>query len=153
MGSVSYRRLLLGSATAKVLHHPECPIWTDAYSEQATPGENFVPRSTLRNRFGGSKRAPMFLTSAYQAELRIVHAIPAMSPPFPVQYLDAEFATSTAVEARRRIATLQTGFATEASVAIEAGEPAKVVPDIGREFAADLFVVPCDPSLNGLCLN
>ena len=34
-GFGGYRRLLLGSVTAKVLHELDCPIWTDVHSEQA----------------------------------------------------------------------------------------------------------------------
>ena len=42
-----YRRLLLGSVTAKVLHDLDCPIWTDVHAESAPILENIHVRRIL----------------------------------------------------------------------------------------------------------
>jgi nucleotide-binding universal stress UspA family protein len=141
-----YRRLLLGSVTAKALHDLDCPIWTDVHSEHAPALEKITCRRVLCAVDLEDQSARLlswgtFLASEYQAELRVVHAIPALESSLPGRYLDAEFVTSIAVEAESRIAALQSRCGSKASVAIEAGEPAKVVADIAREFAADLLII------------
>jgi nucleotide-binding universal stress UspA family protein len=141
-----YRRLLLGSVTAKALHDLDCPIWTDVHSEQAPDLEKITCRRVLcavdlEEQSSRLLSWGSFLANEYQAELRVVHAIPAAEGGIPGRYLDAEFVTSVAVEAKNRIAALQTSCGSKASVAIEAGEPAKVVADIAREFAADLLII------------
>ena len=34
-----YRRFLLGSVTAKVLHDSDCPVWTTTHIEEAPPAQ------------------------------------------------------------------------------------------------------------------
>jgi hypothetical protein len=46
-GRGTFRRLLLGSVTAKVLHDLECPVWTDVHSETAPPIEEIHCRRIL----------------------------------------------------------------------------------------------------------
>jgi nucleotide-binding universal stress UspA family protein len=45
-GYGAFRRFLLGSVTAKVLHDGDCPIWTGAHVEEETVGE-FAIRNVL----------------------------------------------------------------------------------------------------------
>jgi nucleotide-binding universal stress UspA family protein len=141
-----YRRLLLGSVTAKVLHDLECPVWTDVHSEQAPALEEITCRRVLcaidlEDQSACVLSWGALLAGEYQAELRIVHAIPAVEAGVPGRSFDTEFVSSIAAEAKSRIAGVQASCGTKASVAIEAGEPAKVVTDIAREFAADLLII------------
>jgi nucleotide-binding universal stress UspA family protein len=141
-----YRRLLLGSVAAKVLHDLECPVWTDVHSEQAPPLERITCRRVLcaidlEDQSGCLLRWGAFLAGEYQADLRIVHAIPAAEGGVPGRYLDSEFVASIAAEAKSRIATLQSSCGTKASVEIEVGDPAKVVADVARAFAADILII------------
>jgi nucleotide-binding universal stress UspA family protein len=141
-----YRRLLLGSVTAKVLHDLECPVWTDVHSEQAPALEEITCRRVLcaidlEDQSACLLRWGAFLAGEYQADLRIVHAIPVAEGGLPGRYFDTEFVASIAAEAKSRIATLQTSCGTKASVEIEAGDPAKVVADVARAFAADLLII------------
>jgi nucleotide-binding universal stress UspA family protein len=43
----SFRRLLIGSVTAKVLHDLDCPVWTSAHVETAPPLEQIHCRRVL----------------------------------------------------------------------------------------------------------
>ena len=47
LGSGGFRRFLLGSVTAKVLHDADCPVWTGVHLEQAPPLEKIVFRNFL----------------------------------------------------------------------------------------------------------
>ena len=42
-----YRRFLLGSITAKVLHDAECPVWTDVHARGADSCEDRLQESAL----------------------------------------------------------------------------------------------------------
>lgn len=141
-----YRRLLLGSVTAKVLHDVDCPVWTDVHAEQAPALEDISCRRILcaidlEEQSACILQWGAFLANEYQAELKIVHAIPAIAAAAGARYLDTEFAASVAVEAKSRIGALQNGCGTNAPVAVEAGDPAKVVADVAREFGADLLII------------
>ena len=48
-----FRRLLLGSVTAKVLHDADCPVWTGLHPERCdSAGRDFDPKDSVR---GGSR--------------------------------------------------------------------------------------------------
>ncbi|MBV8903985.1 MAG: universal stress protein, partial [Acidobacteriia bacterium] len=72
-----FRRLLLGSVTAKVLHDSECPVWTDAHLE-ATPLESRLPYGNvlcavdLRSRSTALIQWAARLAEYFHASLRLV---------------------------------------------------------------------------------
>ena len=46
-----FRKMLLGSVTAKVLHDASCPVWTSSHTEHVTPGPLSISDRSVRPRF------------------------------------------------------------------------------------------------------
>lgn len=75
-GSTRFRQLLLGSVTAGVLHDTECPVWTTAHAEAATPFQPY--RSVLcaidlgHASVAVLRQAGLF-ASRYGAPLHVMH--------------------------------------------------------------------------------
>jgi nucleotide-binding universal stress UspA family protein len=75
-----FRRLLLGSVTAKVLHDAECPVWTAAHVEERPCQNHLACRSILCAVDGTPKSVPLMQWAAAIAKdvgatLRLVHVI------------------------------------------------------------------------------
>jgi len=90
-GNGVFRRFLLGSVTAKVLHDAECPVWTGAHLE-APPAHQ---RCEIRNvlcavDFGPQTRKTLYwaadLARALGAKLTAVHAVLETPPNLPDRY-------------------------------------------------------------------
>jgi nucleotide-binding universal stress UspA family protein len=85
-GEGVFRRLLLGSATASVLHDAECPVWTTAHCADGGP----LPTSyrTIVCAIDLGPRTPEVLRLAtlfardFNARLEVMHSIPAIDPRF-----------------------------------------------------------------------
>jgi nucleotide-binding universal stress UspA family protein len=141
-----FRRLLLGSTTAKILHDLECPIWTDVHAEDAPDLENIVCRKILC-AIGMDEQSncllgwSAYLAAEYQAELGIVHAVPAVEASAPARFLDQEFSAYLTAEARKRITGLLQTRGVKAATFIEAGEPATVAANVAKNFGADLLLI------------
>ena len=129
-----YRRLILGSTSAKVLHDADCPVWTGVHLENAPPLESVTCKrivcaldlkpSSIRVLDWAAR-----LSEEYQAEITLVHVIPAG---------EAENAHSAALE---NIKQLQEAAHARAVVRVETGEVSKVVAELGGELKADLLVI------------
>ena len=78
-GRGAFRRLLLGSVTAKVLHDATCPVWTSSHTEHVTPAR--YPYRTvacavdLSERSGETLRWSSQFASEQNAAMHVVHAI------------------------------------------------------------------------------
>lgn len=141
-----FRRLLLGSVTAKVLHDVSCPVWTGVHSEQAPPLERITCSKVicaldLSIRSRAVLEWASALAGEYGAELGIVHAIPPIEASAAAQFLDEAYVVDLAVAARSVIADLQEDLGTTAQVFVEGGETAKVVRCAAKQFGADLLVI------------
>jgi len=91
-GHGAFRRFLLGSVTAKVLHDAECPVWTGTHLAGAAPADlsevrhvmcavNFGPQSTKALRWAAD------LASELDAELTVVHAVQETPANLPERYM------------------------------------------------------------------
>src|ERR1017187_8997080 len=77
-----YRRLILGSTSAKVLHDADCPVWTGVHLENAPPVGSVACQRILCavDLKAASARVLDWaghLAEEYQAELTLVHVTPA----------------------------------------------------------------------------
>jgi len=80
-GYGTFRRALLGSVTAKVLHDVVCPVWTDAHVEVPLATVQLDCNSILCAVDLDPKNIPLIrhaaeLGSVFTAKVRLVHAIP-----------------------------------------------------------------------------
>jgi nucleotide-binding universal stress UspA family protein len=127
-GYGTFRRFILGSVTAKVLHDAECPVWTGVHMEQVAPLETIVFRNVLCAVDLGKQSALALewatrFASEFQAKLTIVHAL-------------AGLGDETA-----RIGQLQASAGSDAEVRIVSGEVPAAVRSCAEETQADLLVI------------
>ncbi len=141
-----FRRLLLGSVTAKVLHDVDCPVWTSIHADSAPPLEDIHCRRILCAVDLGERSQSVLewaasMAGEYQSTLGIVHATPQLTPTYSSWNLEQEFAQTVATEASKVIGSLQAAAHTAATVFVRPGDPAKVVSCCAKDFGADLLVM------------
>src|SRR5579859_1126148 len=130
-GHGPYRRFLLGSVTAKVLHDADCPVWTASHLENAPPVENISIRNILcavdldsqglKALQWGAK-----LAAEFQAKLAVLHVIPE-----PDQ----------GVRVRKGVEELQRKAGTKATVYLEQGDIPDHVQRAAEHLHADLVLI------------
>jgi nucleotide-binding universal stress UspA family protein len=141
-GYGTFRSLLLGSVTAKVLHDAHCAVWTSAHAE------NSSGRSDMRTILCAVETGPgsvdlvrgaSELAQSWQAKLRLVHAVP-VDETRPEKYLDGDFDAALVRMAKEDMADIQQRAGTSLETTVEPGAVSGVVRDAVKEFDADLVV-------------
>lgn len=141
-----FRRFLLGSVTAKVLHDAICPVWTGPHMERA-PDFSSVHFHNIVCAIDLGLHSRLVLCWAagfareFGAHLTVVHAIPSSSTRLGGFYFDPDWRTQLTRTAIERISYLKQELGIEGSVAIEAGEPPVVVATVAETMKADLLVI------------
>jgi nucleotide-binding universal stress UspA family protein len=139
-----FRRFILGSNTAKVLHDADCPVWTGVHLE-TPPGEAPVP---LRRILCAIDLGPhsartlgwaAWLSREFQAALTIVHAVTAHAE--SLDEPDRSWRAGIREAAEEELRKLQRDAGTDAPVQLEAGEAAKVICGAAERLAADVLVI------------
>jgi nucleotide-binding universal stress UspA family protein len=91
-GHTRFRQLLLGSVTAGVLHDADCPVWTDAHTEDKP-----VPTGVWHSivcAIDMGPRTPNVLQAASEfseqldTSLHVIHSVPGIDPRFPSAMAD-----------------------------------------------------------------
>ena len=141
-----FRRFLLGSVTAKVLHDAICPVWTGPHMERAPDYATVHFRNIVCALDIGLHSRQVLCWAAgfareFGAQLSIVHAIPSSSTRLGGFYFDPDWRTQLTRTALERIGFFRQEMEIEASVAIEAGEPPVVVATAAEAMRADLLVI------------
>jgi nucleotide-binding universal stress UspA family protein len=136
-GYGTFRRFILGSNTAKVLHDAECPVWTGVHMQDVTyPGEIQIRSILCAIDLGPQSCRTLTWAAAMQrefgAKLSVIHAMACADAP-----MAAELDQSIREEVRR----FQKSAHAEAEVFLEAGDPAQVVCDAAARVCADLLVI------------
>lgn len=141
-GNGAFRRLLLGSVTAKVLHDTGRPVWTGVHAEEiaAHPPDRW--RRILCAIEGEARDLPVLQWAAHFAseqklEVRLAHAVRAA---------DAADENASMREflfniGRDRITKLQEQAGTDFNVCMQAGNLGRVVHQAALGFSADLVVI------------
>ena len=141
-----FRRFLLGSVTAKVLHDAICPVWTGPHMEAAPDFSSMhFHNVACAIDLGLHSREVMCWAGGFAAEfgahLTLIHAIPASATRLGGFYFDPDWRTQLTRSAMERISFLREDMGIEASVAIEAGETPAVVGAAAETLKADLLVI------------
>jgi nucleotide-binding universal stress UspA family protein len=140
-----FRRFLLGSVTAKVLHDAKCPIWTSAHAPES-PAPPAGYRDVLcavdltPNSLPLTKWAAEFAREQ-GAVLKLVHAVPAAEPRVGVDIEGGRWRAFLFDVARQELAKLQTEAGTNLEAVLECGGVAHVVRRATEENHADLVVI------------
>jgi nucleotide-binding universal stress UspA family protein len=137
-----FRRLLLGSVTAKVLHDAECPVWTDVHEEMSflrAGCHSVLCAVDTRPEAVASIRWAAAFANSYGAQLTLIHAIPALAG--PTQVSDERFRRHLAAHARAYIDEIRQEAGVDARVWIEGGKIAETLRNAALQYAADVVVI------------
>ena len=140
-----FRRFILGSVTAKILHDADCPVWTGVHLEEAPAVEKIGFRTVMiAVDLGSQSRKALAwgsrFASAYKARAIVIHAALAVEANSG-EYFDAEWRRHIADEVGAEISKLQEQAAAEAEIMVEAGDAPEVVCNAANQVKADLLVI------------
>ncbi len=140
-----FRRLILGSVTAKVLHDAQCPVWTGVHMEHVPRLEDIAFRKVvcavdLGKQSCAALRWANLFAAEMDAELSIVHAIPEAKD-MGVLYGDTAMRDRLVQVATEKVEGLQSGFGRPASISVMTDDVAVVVCGWTAHQKADLLVI------------
>jgi nucleotide-binding universal stress UspA family protein len=138
-----FRRFILGSITAKVLHDADCPVWTGVHLEQAPQAADSL-RSVLCCVDLGAQSSKTLcwaamLAGEFGAPLTLLHV--ATPDANPADDSEADRRAGFRESAERELQRLQRFVNVEAELVVEAGEPAKVICSAAQKLDADALVI------------
>jgi nucleotide-binding universal stress UspA family protein len=135
-----FRRFILGSNTAKVLHDADCPVWTGVHMPESPAAAAIPLRRVLCAVDLGSQSEKTYawaawLAGEFQAHLTLMHAMASTS--------ESEISWRAQIRetVEEEFARLQTAVGVPADILIEAGEPARVVCSAANRTHADVLVI------------
>ena len=135
-----FRRFILGSNTAKVLHDADCPVWTGVHIEH-NPAQTPAP---FRNVLCGVDLGPQsekalawaaMLAAKCGAKLSLIHATGAAPGSSGERRSDIDEAAAREMERLRRAVDVEAGFVAEP------GEPAAALCAAAARLEADALVI------------
>jgi nucleotide-binding universal stress UspA family protein len=143
-GCGTFRRRLIGSVMAKLLHDLSIPVWTSVHTEEQDYG-HLACQSILCAIDVGPHSVPLMqFACEFGAKcgsvVRLAYAIPVANLRSQ-EHLNIEFVADRKECARREIARLQREVGTNFEVCIEAGKVSEVIRCAAIHHAADLVVV------------
>ena len=140
-----FRRFLLGSVTAKVLHDADCPVWTSAHlSDPPTPPTGYHNVLCAVDITAGTLQLLRWASRFAQergAKLTLVHAIPAAKIRGALEPEGGTFGAFLVNWAREELTKLQKEAGTNLETVVEAGDVSQVVASAARAEPADLVVI------------
>jgi nucleotide-binding universal stress UspA family protein len=149
-GYGTFRRFLIGSVTAKVLHDAVCPVLTGVHMEEQPAARlekfsNVVCAIDLGRQSADVIKWASQLATNLHAQLAVVHAVPPPSPGLELLFSD-DWKKEVANMARQNIEKLLSANGARATtVQIQEGETAKAVCSFAEEAGADLLVIGRGP--------
>jgi len=150
-----FRRALLGSTTAKVLNHADCPVLTTQHAETISPRQlahrEWVCAIGLDSDSQRVLRYAIQAAESVHANLTLVHVI-ATNPPELRVGLDLEERLLSAKKeaASRRIEELQAAAGSRALVNIASGSIKHVLTEQARRLRADVLMIGRSPQSGAL---
>lgn len=140
-----FRRLLLGSVTAKVLHDADCPVFTGVHMEDAPPVESIRLHHVVCAVDLGPHSAAVLdwasrMAAEFKARLSLVHVVASLDPRTEGYYFSPEWRVQMIEYAKADVEKLQTTLGSHAEVQIEVGDVHKAVCAAAKGLQADLLV-------------
>ena len=144
-GRGRFRRWLLGSITAQVLHDAECPVWTATHTEETELGKHVECKRIVCAVGRSETSLPVMrhakdLAAESGATVSLVHAVSETATPETFHAEGQRLLADTMAAARHQIEELQLIAGTQWSVCVKAGEVSEVVREAAMQHAADLVV-------------
>ena len=140
-----FRRFILGSTTAKVLHDAECPVLTGTHLEEIPDRDtihynNVVCAVDLGPNSLGALRWAAEFAAVFESRLFLVHAIPALAEA-EGDYYQTDPISPLPAAGLQQLAALQNEAGTHAVPIVVGGEIVKAISRQARELSADLMVI------------
>jgi nucleotide-binding universal stress UspA family protein len=140
-----FRRMLLGSVTAKVLHDADCPVWTTAHAETSPARELALKRILCDIELSASGDRALHwsaqMATEFGAQLTLVHAMAELDPRTEGYYFSPEWRKFLVDDAESEIAALQQKAGTHAEVVLTMGPAPEMICEEARKAEADLLVI------------
>jgi nucleotide-binding universal stress UspA family protein len=140
-----FRRFILGSVAAKVLHDARCPVWTGAHMEHIPSNDeirfrNVVCAIDLGKQSCQALRWAGLFAQEFGAHLTIVHAVPTAKD-HPNIYCDQDWKSELVRGAKEKIQTLQRSLALDATISVIPDEIPFAVSTTALHNNAELLVI------------
>ena len=138
-----FRRFILGSNTAKVLHDADCPVWTGVHIPE-TPRAGLPPRRILcavdlGAQSGKTLEWAAWLRREFDAALTLMHVTAAA--PEPAHPAETHWRSQIREAILEEFEHLQQGAGCQAETLVESGEPAATICAAARRLEADALVI------------
>src|SRR5262249_38797043 len=146
-----FRRFILGSVAAKILHDADCPVFTGAHIPDAPPDESRSFRKILcavdfSEQSEKALRWAFAFAEEFHAHLTVAHITPSLEG-LAGEYLDTDWRKDLAQSAREKIeATLRTAGADAAIYVADSHNIALGVSSAASKLDVDLVVIGRSPS-------
>jgi nucleotide-binding universal stress UspA family protein len=145
-----FRRMLIGSTTAKVLNDADCPLLTTRHAESISPREiehkewvcavGLNPDSLRVIRYASQ------IAESLHANLTLIHVIPTSEPDLPDSLgLEERVRSAKKEAATRRLEEFRLAAGSRAPVRVAVGAIRDALTEIARDLQADLFVIGRSP--------
>jgi nucleotide-binding universal stress UspA family protein len=139
-----FRRFILGSNTAKVLHDADCPVWTGVHLAVGRPDRCLPPREIVCAVDLGPQSSKTLCWAAvlareFDAHLTVLHTVAASIEPGDAgqKHWLGDVWRSAEAELQRLLEFVKT----EATVLIEHGDPAGVICAATERLGAGVLVI------------
>jgi nucleotide-binding universal stress UspA family protein len=142
-----FRRMLLGSMTAKVLNDVDCPVVTGEHAENVAPRP--IAHRELLCAIGLGENSERVLRYAHQlsaeahANLRIVHAVQAADS--VMSSFEERAQSEQRQQASERIDALQRRVGSQAPIRIAVGPIKQALLEAARQSDADVLIIGRGP--------
>ena len=146
-GCAAFRRFLLGSVTAKVLHDVTCPVWTSSHVTDGRSPASAIPKVIVCAMEPGAEGDAILLWASdlaadLQARLIVAHAIPSLEFHPETYFLEAGMRKALIGDAQARIAKVLQGSRTPgADVRVAGGNVTTVIRSVIEDNRADLLII------------
>ena len=138
-----FRRFILGSVTAKVLHDADCPVWTGVHIEEVRPAEEPFRKILCAVDLGPQSARVLawaaWLQREFQGELTLFHAVAAHAELGDEPDLSWREGISDIAE--EELLRLQREVGAKAEILLEAGDPVRVICSAAARVGAGTLVI------------
>jgi len=140
-----FRRLMLGSVAAKVLHDASCPVWTGVHMEQVPRLEDIAFRKIVCAIDLGEQSCPTLrwateFAAEFGAGLTVVHAVPEAKDVVSL-YADPQAKERLLVKATERVQAVKDCVGSGAEISVVADDIGYAACGAAGREKADLLVI------------